>query len=257
MNARTDWRDLLARPTLSEHIVQVYQDEGFLAEAVVEYVRTGMQGGQAAILIVTGEHRAAFEKALAAAGADPAGAIRRGQLVFLDAAETLAAFMRDGMPDWTEFHAAVGGMIAALRLEYPAVRAYGEMVDILWQQGSRDAAARLEAHWNELMRLQTFSLFCAYAMDNLDAASYGGPLESVCRCHTHVIPARDYERFDAIVAQATRDALDGTLSVMVLSLAASSRPGADMPLGQATLLWLKRNMPLTAEKVLAGVRARC
>jgi hypothetical protein len=30
-----------------------------------------------------------------------------------------------------------------------------------------------------------------------------------------------------------------------------------MPQGQATLLWLKRNMPRTADKVLAEVRARC
>jgi hypothetical protein len=29
-----------------------------------------------------------------------------------------------------------------------------------------------------------------------------------------------------------------------------------MPGGQATLLWLKRNMPRTADKVLAQVRAR-
>lgn len=98
---------------------------------------------------------------------------------------------------------------------------------------------------------------CGYRIDNLDASSYGGPLESVCRCHTHLVPARDYARFDEMVAQATRDALDESLSGMVLSLAAASRPGADMPLGQATLLWLKHNMPLTAEKVLAGVRARC
>jgi hypothetical protein len=253
MNARTDWRELLSRPTLSEHIVQVYQDERFLAEAVAKYVGAGLQAGQAAILIVTPEHRGAFEAALAVAGAAPA----TGQLVYLEAHATLARFMRDGMPDWTEFHAALGGAIAALRLEYPAVRAYGEMVDILWQQGSRDAAARLEEYWNELMRLQTFSLFCAYAMDNLDAEAYGGPLECVCRAHTHVIPARDYARFDEAVAQATRDALDEPLARMLLSLAESSAQGADMPLGQAVLLWLRSNMPHTARKVLAGVRARC
>ena len=33
MNARTEWRELLSRPTLSDHVVQVYQDEGFLADA--------------------------------------------------------------------------------------------------------------------------------------------------------------------------------------------------------------------------------
>ena len=254
MNARTDWRELLARPTTSDHIVQVYQDEGFLVEAVTRYVLAGLQEGEAAILIVTPAHRAAFETALSASGAD---ASARGQLVFLDAEGTLATFMRDGMPEWTAFHSAVGGRIAALRLEYPAVRAYGEMVDVLWQGGSRDAAVRLEEQWNELMQLQTFSLFCAYAMDNLDAGAYGGPLECVCHVHTHLIPARDYQRFDEAVAQATRDALDEPLARTLLSLAGSSAHGADMPLGQAVLLWLRKNMPHTASKVLAGVRARC
>lgn len=250
MNAISDWRELVTQPARGDHIVQVYQDPRFLSEAVSEYVRAGLRLGEAAILIAVPEHRPAF-------AAIDAAACARGQVVIVDAEATLGRFMRDGMPDWTAFHAEVGGAIAALRLEYPAVRAYGEMVDVLWRRGRRDAAIRLEEQWNELMRLQTFSLLCAYCMDPLDAASYGGPLECVCQVHTHLIPARDYGRLDEAVAQATRDVLDESLSTMVLALAAASRPAADMPLGQAALLWLRKNMPLTANKVLAGVRARC
>jgi hypothetical protein len=44
---------------------------------------------------------------------------------------------------------------------------------------------------------------------------------------------------------------------MLLSLSASGRPATAMPEGQATLLWLKRNMPRTADKVLAEVSASC
>jgi hypothetical protein len=164
--------------------------------------------------------------------------------------------MRDGTPDWNSFHAVVGGLIAELRLQYPTVRAYGEMVDILWQNGERDAAIRLEEYWNELGKLQTFSLFCAYFMDNLDAGTYGGPLECVCKVHTHLIPARDYGRFNEAVTEASRKVLDDPLSQMMISLAASRRPSTEMPLGQAVLLWLQRNMPRTAEKVLSEVRAR-
>jgi len=52
------------------------------------------------------------------------------------------------------------------------VRAYGEMVDVLWQRGERDAAIRLEEFWNDLARLQTFSLLCAYCIDHLDPQAY-------------------------------------------------------------------------------------
>jgi hypothetical protein len=149
----------------------------------------------------------------------------------------------------------VGGLIAELRLQYPTVRAYGEMVDVLWQRGERDAAIRLEEYWNELGRLQTFSLFCAYRMDPLDHGAYGGPLESVCRVHSHLIPARDEQRFDAAVEAASRKVLDEPLAQILLSLAANHQAGTRMPVGQATLFWLKQNMPRTAEKILETMRA--
>src|SRR5690348_6215981 len=181
MNARTDWRGLLRQPTRGDHIVQVYQDETFLSETVGEYLAAGLRNGEGAIVICGTARQSAFKGALAAAGVAVEAAAARGQLVFLDAADTLARFMRRGMPDWTAFHSAVGGAIAALRLDYPAVRAYGDMVDALWRDGQRDAAIRLEEYWNELTRLQTFSLLCAYYLDNLDPASYGGALQCVCK----------------------------------------------------------------------------
>jgi hypothetical protein len=147
-------------------------------------------------------------------------------------------------------------MIAELRLQYPTVRAYGEMVDVLWRAGRQRAAIRLEEFWNELGKLQAFSLMCTYFMDNLDAGAYGEPLERVCRAHTHLIPARDYQRFNQAVSEASKAVLDQPLAQMLLTLSASHRPPTQMPLGQATLFWLKRNMPRTAEKVLMQVRAQ-
>jgi hypothetical protein len=93
-------------------------------------------------------------------------------------------------------------------------------------------------------------------MDPLDAASYRGPLECICKRHTHLIPARDYQRFNDIVVRASEDVLDYPLAQMLLALSERHRPDTAMPQGQATLLWLKRNMPRVAEKVLAQVRAR-
>jgi hypothetical protein len=131
------------------------------------------------------------------------------------------------------------------------------MVDLLWQRGQKERAIRLEELWNDLAKLQAFSLFCAYRMDNLDARAYGGPLECVCKVHTHLIPARDYEKFNDAVSAAAVKVLDRPLQQMLLSLASHSRPSTEMPLGQAVLLWLRANMPRTAERVLSEVRAGC
>jgi len=255
-NEDAAWPELLREPAGGDHFVQVYRDEDFLCETVAEYTGTGLRRGEGAIIIATPSHREAFIRRLEADGVAARAAVRRGQLVVLDADETLAKFTAGGMPDWQAFHALVGGVIARVRLEYSGVRAYGEMVDVLWQRGERDAAMRLEEFWNDLAKLQTFSLLCAYYMDNLDAAAYRGPLECVCKAHSHLIPARDYQRFNDVVMQASEEVLDNPLAQMLLSLSERHRPETAMPQGQATLLWLQRNMPRTAEKVLAQVRAR-
>jgi hypothetical protein len=237
----SDWRSLVRDPQPGDHIVQVYQDVGFLAEAVTGYLQAGLDAGEAAVVIARPEHRARFTL--------------EGEAVFLDAEETLGRLMANGMPKWDLFHELVGGLIAAQRRTHKAVRAYGEMVDILWQRGEREAATRLEEFWNDLAKLYGFSLFCAYYMDPLDSASYSGGMQCVCRTHTHLIPARDYARLDNAVIQASRKVLDHALAQMLLSLSVAHRPATHMPVGQATLLWLKQNMPRTADRVLSEVRA--
>jgi DcmR-like sensory protein len=228
----------------SDHFVQLYQDTASLADAVAAYVAEGLRKGEAAVIIATPRHREAFRSRIGAFNAD--------QLKVLDAEQTLATFMVNGVPNWQAFRASIGGLIAELRLRYPTLRAYGEMVDVLWQRGEREAAIRLEEYWNELGQLQTFSLFCAYRMDPLDGALYGGPLESVCRVHSHLVPARDQQRIDAAVHEASRKVLDQPLAAILLSMAAHH--GGQVPAGQATLFWLKQNMPRAADKVFQELR---
>ena len=114
-----NWQDLVDRPA-REHFVQVYQDAEFLAEAVTRYLQAGLDAGEAGLVIARPEHRARFAL--------------RGAVTMLDAEETLGKFMANGMPQWAPFRELVGGLIAA---QGRPVRAYGEMVDLLWQRGER------------------------------------------------------------------------------------------------------------------------
>jgi MEDS: MEthanogen/methylotroph, DcmR Sensory domain len=233
-----------------EHFARLYQDLDELADAVAEHIGAGLSAGEAAVVIARREHRSAFLARL-----DARQALDEGALTLLDAERTLERFMENGMPQWKAFHSVIGGLIAELRLQYPTVRAYGEMVDVLWQRGNRAAAIQLEEYWNELGELQTFSLLCAYRMDPLASESYGGALESVCRTHTHLIPARDVTGFDAAVREAADKVLDQPLAQILLSLAAQHQSATRMPAGQAALFWLKQNMPRTADKILSELRA--
>jgi MEDS: MEthanogen/methylotroph, DcmR Sensory domain len=256
---RAPWEALLDRPRDGQHAVQLSSDPAFLADAVARFAAVGLRGGEGIVLVARRERWDAIQERLVDEGLDPRAAIERGQLHVWDATTLLDAFLVDGRPDAAAFEGTVARRLDELALRYPKIRAFGEMVDVLWQRGDRDAAIGLEAIWNETLRRRAshLSLLCAYSIDPLSDDAYGGPIESICQAHSHLIPARSYERLDEAVALASHEVLDGALASMMQSLSAVHRPRTEMPLGQATLVWLKENMPATAERILRGVRERC
>ena len=255
MTATANWQELLARPLDGNHIAQIYQDEDFLIDALSHFVTTGLAQGDGLVVIATPEHWDACVRRLESGELPLRDAARHGQLVVLDAGKTLSRFMVDGMPDWKRFQDAVGTVINRTRRQYAKIRAFGEMADILWQRGERLAAIRLEQLWSHLVKVQDLALCCAYRIDNLDDTAYGA-LARVCEMHSHVIPARDYDRLEQTVNRASDDILGASLARMLHTLAAARQPPTHMPSAQATLLWLKEHMPLTASKILARVRVQ-
>ncbi|MCP3143978.1 ATP-binding protein [Pyxidicoccus xibeiensis] len=191
-------RELLAQPARDAHVVQLYEDESFLFDVLEQYLAGGLRAGEPSVIIASEAHRQALRQRLAAAGVDVEAACATGQLTLLDARQTLSRFMVDGRPDWERFKDVVGGVLERSRAagNGARVRAYGEMVDLLWQDGLPDAAAELEELWNDLARLHAFSLLCTYALGTFGEAGHERPFRDVCRAHTHVIPAESYSQLE-------------------------------------------------------------
>src|SRR4051812_1913333 len=184
----------LARVGATAHLVQFYDEERFLCGTVCEYVTAGFAAGEPVVIIATAAHQKAFVNALRAKSFDVERAQVSRLLTFLDAEETLARFMRAGAPDGKLFRLFVGSLVRELRVQWqerPA-RAYGEMVDVLWKSGNRQAAIQLEQLWNELGKDETFSLVCGYGMDGFHSAQDLADFERVCACHSHVIPTESF-----------------------------------------------------------------
>jgi signal transduction histidine kinase len=183
--------DLLGAPTSPNHIVQFYEDDAFLCDSVAHFLAVGLAAGEPVCVVATPEHRAEFAARLARRGLAVGEAVARGQLVWLDAHETLAKFMVGGMPDWTLFEAFFGAILETSRRRDPlaCVRTYGEMVDVLWRSDEKQAALRLESMWNELASRHALSLLCAYVMGNFYRSADADSFREVCRAHSHVIPA--------------------------------------------------------------------
>ena len=173
------------------HFVQFYEDDAFIVDEVAEFLDGALRAGDAAILIATPEHRAALTKRLRGFGKVKAAQNwYPGELVVLDARETLTKFMVDGSPNEALFLATVGSVVSrAAAGGTRAVRAFGEMVALLCADGNAEAALRLEELWNDLGGRHTFSLMCAYPMNLFASAEHAETFRHVCRTHSRVRPS--------------------------------------------------------------------
>jgi PAS domain S-box-containing protein len=199
--------------TRHHHAVQFYEDEQFLVGRVAEFLAEGAREGEPCVVIATAEHNASFAAALRSSGVDTE-AIR-----FLDARATLEQFLDRGMPDAGRFREVIGGALQEVRGPLSRVRAYGEMVDLLWRDGEPDAAIRLEELWNDLAGHSTFSLLCAYPMANFYKESDGHLFERVCAAHGIVRPTGSTEADDPLVRDRKIAALEQRAAALELEIA--------------------------------------
>lgn len=131
---------------------------------------------------------------LQAGGVPLAAATQQGRSLALDAAQTLAAFIKEGMPDKVLFTRVVGDIIswAAANANQARVAVFEEMVALLWQQGNAEAAIRLEQYWNDLAKTHSFSLPCGYPLGGFNREHHRESFARICSEHRAVIPAESY-----------------------------------------------------------------
>lgn len=176
-----------------DHVVQFYDDDELLCDAIATFVRDGLRAGAPVAVVATESHREEVCVRLAREGIAIKDVVAREQLMLLDARETLACLMVHGMPDTERFQRYVGALIERRVASARArLRAFGEMVDLLCKDGNTDAACSLESLWNGLADAHSFSLLCAYAMSSFASGDQSRMFEQVCELHTRVLPIEGY-----------------------------------------------------------------
>jgi signal transduction histidine kinase len=189
--------ELLSQPPRHSHAVQFYEEPEFLFDTVGRFLGAGLDAGDRLIVIASAAHRAGFLRCLGETQAEKA--MQSGQLTLVDARDTLAKFMIDDMPDPDLFRDVLERLILKATGDSPAptqIRAFGEMVDLLWREGNAKAAIRLEELWNEASDRHEFSLLCAYVMGNFYTEGDSAQFFEVCRNHSHVIPTETFAEHD-------------------------------------------------------------
>lgn len=169
------------------HLLQLYQDDAFLAETVCRFVAAAMGESAGAVVIATPLHWALVRARLEERGFDVASVLDRGQLVALDTSDTLEQILVHGTPDRAAFDRVVPRVIAGARRasRFPRVHVFGEMVNVLWERGDWAASEQLEMLWNEYARREEFRLLCAYRMTPFDDR-----LPGIAAAHTSTLPGQ-------------------------------------------------------------------
>lgn len=180
-------------PSTGAHTVQFYETSEFLNQAIANFSAEGIDQGDAVIIIATGAHRASLERRLNEQGYDVPRLQEQGRLNLIDAAATLDTFMVEGRPDRGRFERNIGTLIHETQQRYPRIRAYGEMVNLLWAAGDLAATIALEELWNDLAKTYTFNLLCGYDMTHFHSESHDAAFQQVCHSHSHVISAKDFD----------------------------------------------------------------
>jgi len=172
---------------LNVHAVCFYEDAQSLARTVASFVGAGLAVHQPAVLIATRSHGEAILEQMTAMAFDPLKQMEQGDLVMLDAHEVLGRFMVDDMPDTVGFADTIAPIMdAAAGSGNRVIRAYGEMVDVLWNDDKKAGAVSLEVLWNHVIARRKLSLLCGYRLEGI---SSGDESKRICNLHSHVVAA--------------------------------------------------------------------
>ena len=167
------------------HGVHFYDSDHALCQTVARFIAEGVDRHDPVVAIVTPLHHALIVERLLALNVNVRALLTTHALQLLDADDTLSLFMREHGPDGALFHRHIRRVMrnASEARSCDHVRAYGEMVNVLWQSGRRDHAINLEMLWNELDDID-LSLLCGYEKGGIET---GVPPDDVLRQHTHMV----------------------------------------------------------------------
>ena len=170
-----------------EHVVQFFDDLESQGTGIAAFIDDGFRIGDAVMVVARDATRRRIVDVLGRTSIDERQ--RSGRLILLDADSTLARLLRHGLPDPQVFADVIVPSVAGLGA---GRRVYGEMVDILAEEGNFAAVYQLESLWSELGASLPFTLLCGYRSAHFAAPTADGVMRRVCHLH-HRVERREHD----------------------------------------------------------------
>jgi hypothetical protein len=169
-----------------EHVVQLYDNEDAFLDMLAGFAGSGFNAGDSVILIATASHLETLAKRMKAHGIHVDSLIANNQYIPLEAEQTLSKLLNNGRPDEQLFMQVVGDTIKRAKKNNRKVRAFGEMVAILWERGEHEATIELEQLWNKFCGHEALTRFCAFPRNAFDNSPYDS-IPHICSCYAKII----------------------------------------------------------------------
>jgi hypothetical protein len=169
-----------------DHVVQIYEHDDAFLDTLADFVSDGFYSNDCTIVIGSRAHLDALELRLRSSPFDLHSLISNESYIPLDAQESLSKFMVNEWPDETLFTSFVSDLVLKAKKNGRQVRAFGEMVAILWEQGHTGATVQLEHLWNKFCSSEAFCLFCAYPKIGFTQDANSSLLD-ICAAHSKII----------------------------------------------------------------------
>ena len=168
------------------HRLQLFDSPETLGDAVASFLLEGYLAGEHLLVIAKPRHRDAIFTALKNLGCFPPDMEGRQRLIALDAADVLRQITRNGAIDRGLFLRTVKPILRTLGGPN-GLRIYGEVVELLAEEGDLGGAMVLESLWNDLATEVRFSLMCGYSSAHFMGQAALPSLRHICETHTQSI----------------------------------------------------------------------
>jgi hypothetical protein len=169
-----------------DHLVQVYENEKIFLDTLEGFTGTGFLAKDSVVIIATSTHLDALNARLRSQGFDLSALIESDQYIPINAEDLLSIFLVDDWIDENIFNGFITDLVSRAKKRNGKVRAFGEMVAILWEKGYCGATVQLENLWNQLHGKDQFTLFCAYPKIGF-TQSANDSMDIICKQHAKVI----------------------------------------------------------------------
>jgi hypothetical protein len=168
-----------------DHILQIYEGDDEFLDMLERFIRDGLKNNESVVVIATAAHLDSLEKRLSSP--ELSNSLLPGQYIPLDAEKTLSRFLVNDWPDDRLFQKTIIDVLSEAAKGGRNIRAFGEMVALLWAQGRNGATVRLEYLWNNLKKVYKFPLFCAYPRSGF-TENAAESIECICATHSKIVP---------------------------------------------------------------------